>query len=210
MCIVNISNRHPVTRQKRSFAVNSCLWLVYACHGCSVTTIEGIGDRRIGYHSIQNALYHFNGSQCGFCSPGMVMNMYSLMEANGDQLRMEVIEKSFGGNICRCTGYRPILDAFKSFGADDVDVENANDACCSFRWAKHQHRPHLSIETATEENGSLMKFEAGSLTWLRPMKLQDLLNIVNGIKDVESYTLVAGNTAHGKKDLDFQRRIKNE
>jgi xanthine dehydrogenase/oxidase len=49
---------------------------VFACHGWSIKTIEGIGDKRKGYHVVQSKLAKLNGTQCGYCSPGMVMNMY--------------------------------------------------------------------------------------------------------------------------------------
>jgi xanthine dehydrogenase/oxidase len=67
------------------------------------TTIEGIGNKAIGYNEIQKRLADYNGSQCGWCSTGMVMNMYSLL-LNNPKPSQEHIEKSFDGNICRCTG----------------------------------------------------------------------------------------------------------
>lgn len=136
-CIVTVGRTHPATKQYESFALNSvriveivsleviqfiskhiqCLKPLYACDGMDITTVEGLGDRRRGYHPLQLRLDECAGTQCGYCTPGMIMNMHGLM-AMGGPLSMSRIEKSFAGNMCRCTGYRPILDAFKSFARD--------------------------------------------------------------------------------------------
>uniref|UniRef100_A0A8W7Q0F8 UDP-glucuronosyltransferase n=1 Tax=Anopheles coluzzii TaxID=1518534 RepID=A0A8W7Q0F8_ANOCL len=68
-CVVNLSGAHPVTGDVFSYAVNSCLFPVLACHGMDITTVEGIGDKQRGYHATQKLLAHFNGTQCGYCSP---------------------------------------------------------------------------------------------------------------------------------------------
>lgn len=93
-----------------------CLKPLYACDGMDITTIEALGNRKIGYHPLQQRLDRMNGTQCGFCTPGMIMNMHALMDRA--PLDMATIERSFSGNMCRCTGYRPILDTFKSFARD--------------------------------------------------------------------------------------------
>ncbi|KAF8057662.1 XDH1 [Scenedesmus sp. PABB004] len=100
-------------------AVNACLCPLYAVEGMHVVTVEGIGSVRGGLHPVQAALAGSHGSQCGFCTPGFVMSMYALLRARAADgagaPSEEEIEECLAGNLCRCTGYRPILDAFKVF-----------------------------------------------------------------------------------------------
>ena len=89
------------------------------------------------FHPVQRAFADFNASQCGFCTPGMVMATYAALRrardaAGGDDAARPTaaqLEGAFDGNICRCTGYRPILDAAKSFAADAACNANANTMC---------------------------------------------------------------------------------
>eukprot|EP01060_Flectonema_neradi_P012735 TRINITY_DN194_c0_g5_i2.p1 TRINITY_DN194_c0_g5~~TRINITY_DN194_c0_g5_i2.p1 ORF type:complete len:919 (+),score=220.60 TRINITY_DN194_c0_g5_i2:54-2810(+) len=100
----------------RSF--NSCLRPILACNGMHITTISGIGNAA-NPHPCQDALAKHSGTQCGFCSAGMVMNLYSKLTDNpSTKFTAAELDKSIDGNYCRCTGYRPILDAYKSFASD--------------------------------------------------------------------------------------------
>jgi hypothetical protein len=76
-----------------------------------ITTVEGIGQ--VGnLHPVQQRLADNNGSQCGFCTSGMVATMYGLLQTNANPTQSQVIE-ALDGNLCRCTGYRPIVSAFE-------------------------------------------------------------------------------------------------
>lgn len=81
-------------------------------------TVEGIGSTKSGLHPVQQRMAQAHGSQCGFCTPGFVMSMYALVRSrNGSSISEEEIEETLAGNLCRCTGYRPILDAFRPFAS---------------------------------------------------------------------------------------------
>lgn len=105
-------------------SINSCLRLLCSMEGMAVTTVEKVGNRKAGFHPTQERLASCNGSQCGFCSVGQVMNMYGLLKDNPDGLTASEIENKFDGNLCRCTGYRPIMTAFKTF-ATSGDSKNS-------------------------------------------------------------------------------------
>lgn len=100
-------------------AVNACLAPLYSVEGMHVITVEGIGNRKSGLHPVQEILARSHGSQCGFCTPGFVMSMYALLRSSQTPPTEQQIEESLAGNLCRCTGYRPIIDAFRVFAKTD-------------------------------------------------------------------------------------------
>ena len=89
--------------------VNSCLVLALECEGSQVVTIEGLkADGRL--HPVQQAFVDHGAIQCGFCTPGMIMAACALLEANPNPTESDVA-RGLEGNLCRCTGYRKIIDA---------------------------------------------------------------------------------------------------
>lgn len=113
-CTVMISKYDSHTNKIRHFSANACLAPICSLHGLAVTTVEGIGSIKHGLHPVQEKIAKSHGSQCGFCTPGIVMSMYTLLR-NIPNPTMKDIESAFEGNLCRCTGYRPILEGFKDF-----------------------------------------------------------------------------------------------
>ncbi|KAH7560569.1 hypothetical protein JRO89_XS10G0045700 [Xanthoceras sorbifolium] len=114
-CTVMISYYDKRLKKCVHYAVNACLAPLYSVEGMHVITVEGVGNRKHGLHPIQETLARAHGSQCGFCTPGFIMSMYALLRSNQTLPTEEQIEESLAGNLCRCTGYRPIVDAFRVF-----------------------------------------------------------------------------------------------
>jgi len=90
-------------------AINSCIQFLPTLDGKELITVESLanGDE---LHPVQSAMVANHGSQCGFCTPGFVMSLYALYEMNPNPDRQD-IDDALSGNLCRCTGYRPIIDA---------------------------------------------------------------------------------------------------
>jgi xanthine dehydrogenase small subunit len=89
--------------------VNACIMLAGQADGSEVIAIEDIADGAL--HPVQQALVDHHGSQCGFCTPGFVMALFALCHAGGAAPDRQRVVEAISGNLCRCTGYRPIVDA---------------------------------------------------------------------------------------------------
>ncbi|XP_046687734.1 indole-3-acetaldehyde oxidase-like isoform X2 [Homalodisca vitripennis] len=222
ICIVSLQFTHPATGQERVVSVNSCMFPVLACHGHKVTTVEGIGSRKTGYNEIQSRLAHFYGTQCGYCTPGWVMSMYSFIKAN-PEATMKEIEDSFSGNLCRCTGYRPILDAFKSFASDRSkelaqkvsDIEDLLKVCpksgvsCNEQCTREQSKrtPFACVAKNGQDDCDIEFLEVALAVRSLKLELRDgtqwyKVSDVNEIFEIfemihGSYRLVCGNTSIG-------------
>jgi xanthine dehydrogenase small subunit len=91
-------------------AVNSCIRFLPTLDGCEVVTVEQVADPGAAPHPVQQAMTDCHGSQCGFCTPGFVMSLLGLYLDNPQPSREDVV-RALSGNLCRCTGYRPIVEA---------------------------------------------------------------------------------------------------
>jgi carbon-monoxide dehydrogenase small subunit len=93
-------------------AVKSCTVLAVQANGAKVTTVEGLA-RDGQLHPVQQGFWEEHGLQCGYCTPGMILTAYDLLERNPDPSDAE-IRSALGGNLCRCTGYQHIVAAVKN------------------------------------------------------------------------------------------------
>ena len=117
-------------------AVNSCIRLAHSVHGMALWTVEDLTqdpliqpatDPAPALHPAQEAMVQCHGSQCGFCTPGFVMSLFGMYQnhiCQGQSITRELAQEELSGNLCRCTGYRPILDAAQQMAALPVMAVN--------------------------------------------------------------------------------------
>ncbi|MBU3649821.1 MAG: xanthine dehydrogenase small subunit [Limnohabitans sp.] len=109
-CVVMVGELNPEGTAIHYVAVNSCIQLLPSLDGKSVKTVESLKDANGALHPVQQAMVDCHGSQCGFCTPGIVMSLVNLVQTNTSPSRQQ-INDALSGNLCRCTGYKPIVDA---------------------------------------------------------------------------------------------------
>ncbi|OQS01693.1 hypothetical protein ACHHYP_00350 [Achlya hypogyna] len=114
-CTVVLRHRGTTSDALVQRSVNACLLPLAAVDGMEVLTVEGVGSTK-ALDPIQQTLVTNSGMQCGYCTPGWVMNMYELLQNDAAPSQAK-IEGHFDGNLCRCTGYRPILHSMHAFGS---------------------------------------------------------------------------------------------
>ena len=112
-CTVVLVERNGVEITCR--AVNSCIEFVPTLDGKQLITVEDLSAPGGPLHPAQAAMVEANASQCGFCTPGFVMSLYA-MYRNGDKPERQSIDDTLAGNLCRCTGYGPIIEAARRMG----------------------------------------------------------------------------------------------
>jgi xanthine dehydrogenase small subunit len=139
-------------------AVNSCLVLMPQVDALPVITVEGLAQPDGTLHSVQQALIDADATQCGFCTPGFAMAMFAFAQEvkldSGEARDDETIHEALAGNLCRCTGYRPIVEACKIMRADP---------------------PGCGL--ADKPGKAASEYRAGSQAYLAPQSLDELLDV---------------------------------
>ncbi len=91
--------------------INACIQLLGQVDGCEVVTVEDLAEDDGGLHPVQESMVDHHASQCGYCTPGFVMSLFTLFHATRGEVSRDQVNDWIAGNLCRCTGYRPIVDA---------------------------------------------------------------------------------------------------
>lgn len=146
--------------------INACIRLLATLDGKAVFTVESLRAASGALHPTQQALVDCHGSQCGFCTPGFVMSLFALFKTNASPTRDETCE-AISGNLCRCTGYRPMLDAAQVMyqrAADSPAISACDDLS---KW----------MFTPATEGDALLPGEAELAARLKALAHSDALRI---------------------------------
>jgi xanthine dehydrogenase small subunit len=162
--------------------VNACITFLGMADGAELLTVEDLKqDSKL--HPIQQAMVDYHASQCGFCTPGIVMSLYALDQDKADHVSRDQINDQLAGNLCRCTGYRPIIDA-----ALEALNRNKNDD-----QAGVQKQRMAALEALNSKAQGVVVKKDESL-FAAPRTIPELMRLVSEYPDA---TIVAGATDVG-------------
>ena len=167
--------------------VNACIQFLPTLDGKELITVESLSREGV-LHPAQQAMINCHASQCGFCTPGFVMSLYALYETNANPSRRE-IDDALAGNLCRCTGYRPIIAAAEAM----YDLRPRPD--------KH-FNPDMLRALARDQG---VRIQHGDKTFFAPATVEELVDVLAAHADA---TILAGGTDVGlwvtKQHLDLR------
>ncbi len=192
-------------------AINACIAFLPILNGKQLILVEDLISSDGKLHPVQNAMVKFHGSQCGFCTPGFVMSMFAMYK-NNKSLNDEIINDSLSGNLCRCTGYRPIIDAARSLNKiidDDEFVKFKKKTIKLFKKIKiknleikKENKKYFAPNTILELKKILKKYpDAKLLSGGTDLSLE----VTKSRKELKK--IISLNSI---KELDFINNKKNE
>ena len=156
--------------------VNSCIMFLPTIQGKQLILVEDLISTKGLLHPVQQAMVNYHGSQCGFCTPGFVMSLFSMFK-NYSKFNNEVIKENIAGNLCCCTGYQPIIKAAKS-----LNNKNKID-----HFTKNKKK---TIELLKKIKNETIVIYKKNRRYFAPQYIQELKKILK--KNTNSYLLSGG------------------
>ncbi len=175
-------------------SVNACIRFIGSLHATHVVTVEHLAAKDGTLHPVQQAMVDYHGSQCGFCTPGFVMSLYGLWLSRDDPSRAE-IEKALQGNLCRCTGYEPIVKAAEAVAK--ALPSTVFDPILAMRAS-------ITTRLANLKTSETISIASGDDRLIVPGTVSDLADILDAHP---AATIVAGSTDVGLWVTKQMRRI---
>jgi xanthine dehydrogenase/oxidase len=203
-CTVMLSHLKPIEGTPVHRPVNACLRPICSLDGYMVTTTEGIGSVHEGLDPTQYCIAKYNGTQCGFCTPGFVMNTHAFLQQHPEPSQQE-IEDIYGGNLCRCTGYRPLLHGMRTLACDYHPDEDESQKCQIDPSFKIECKPKLTeinLDQLPAFNlpARALYFKGSGREWYRPNVLEEVHRLKKKFVSAagrRGVKLIMGNTASG-------------
>ena len=163
-----------------------------------------------GMNPVAHRLAANNGTQCGYCSVGFVMNMTEFLYNNPEATKRE-IEQALDGNLCRCTGYRAILTGMKTFASDWTELDEKKRMKCRLDHEARTQIPASQIMIPFPDGADAPPTPAeqtdGTKTWLAPASLADLVQVM---LENPSARLVHANTSYGVYKAEYQEAAERK
>ncbi len=192
--------------QLKYSAVNSCIRLAHSVHAMALWTVEDLASTANTLHPAQQAMLDCHGSQCGFCTPGFVMSLFGMYQ---NQTRKNIVitresaQENLSGNLCRCTGYRPILEAAQKMSTYPVvaideqkiinqihDIKNSNNGSTDTYFSPTSLKALLSLR-AKHVDAQIVAGCTDVGLWINKMHMhfEQVLDVtkVKELRKVESY-----------------------
>jgi xanthine dehydrogenase small subunit len=173
--------------------VNACIRPLPSVEGKAVFTVESLKAADGALHPVQRALVQCHGSQCGFCTPGFAMSLFGLYK-NAYRPSRQAIEDALSGNLCRCTGYRPIVDAARAMYDDDASGWRACGLAGDGSRVVTPEEEQLHANLASLARDETFFYEACGRRWWAPRTVDALADLLVAHPDAR---IVAGATDVG-------------
>ncbi len=192
-CTVAIAEVDKSGKRLQVRAINSCIQFLPTLDGKELITVESLRRSDGSLHPVQQAMVDCHGSQCGFCTPGFIMSLFALYKTNAKPSRRQ-IDDTLAGNLCRCTGYRPIIEAAeKMYGYRTVKDNWLEEPFAEKgKCGTHEKTKVELLKTATRP--AMLAIHGGERKFFSPRNVAELASLFETHPDA---VILAGGTDVG-------------
>jgi xanthine dehydrogenase small subunit len=177
-------------------AINSCIQFLPTLDGKELITVESLRGADGTLHPVQQAMVDWHGSQCGFCTPGFILSLFALYKNNASPSRRD-IDDALAGNLCRCTGYRPIIEAANRMYSDYTERQKAGgwllQACAPKSKAGNDEKDRVQVLQSLQSERSLA-VEMHGKEYFAPRSSDEMAQLM---QECPEATVLAGGTDVG-------------